>query len=383
MKIGILGGGQLARMLSLAGYPLGCEVTFLSPESKSSAAPLGRQIRADYDDEGALTRLATWADVVTYEFENIPAFAPRLLTQSAAVRPGVEALALAQDRLLEKQLFASLEIPTVAYRRIDTETELQQAAQVLDCPAILKTRSQGYDGKGQVVLRRKEELAPAWRRLGGQPAILEKVVAFERELSIIAVRGLHGDIVFYPVSENIHRDGILRLATCRPSDPMQAQAEAYARKLLTRLDYVGVLTLELFQVGGRLLANEFAPRVHNSGHWTIEGAATSQFENHLRAITGLPLGATTPNGVAATINFVGALPPGAEILRHPETHLHVYGKDPRPGRKIGHATVRAESQRQLGGIVPSLLALAEASEAQLWRQHVHGQDALRCGRSPM
>jgi len=383
MKIGILGGGQLARMLALAGCPLGYEISFLSPDPKPCAALVGRQIHADYADEGALTRLAAWADVVTYEFENIPAFALRLLAQSAAVRPGVDALASAQDRLLEKQLFADLAIPTASYQRIDAESDLHQATQAIGFPAILKTRRQGYDGKGQVIVRRKEELAPAWRRLGGQPAILEEVVAFERELSIIAARGLQGEAVFYPVSENLHRNGILRLATCRPDDSMQARAEAYARKLLTRLDYVGVLTLELFQVGDRLLANEFAPRVHNSGHWTIEGAATSQFENHLRAITGLPLGATTPNGVAATVNFVGALPPGAEILRHPETHLHVYGKDPRPGRKIGHATVCAESQRQLRGIVPSLLALAEASEAQLWRQHVHGQDALRCGRSPM
>jgi 5-(carboxyamino)imidazole ribonucleotide synthase len=362
MKIGILGGGQLARMLALAGLPLGCEFAIFSPDRQSCAAPLGRQMRADYDDEVALSRLAAWSDVITFEFENIPAQALQFLTRHAVVRPGVEALRLAQDRLLEKQLFTQLGIPCAPFQPADSLADLHQAAQSVGLPAVLKTRRQGYDGRGQVVLHHIDEFAPAWQLLGGQPAILEGLVAFDRELSVFAVRAVTGETIFYSISENIHHDGILRLAVSRPDDPAQKQAEQHADRLLKHLDYVGVLALEFFQVGDQLLANEYAPRVHNSGHWTIEGAATSQFENHLRAITGLSLGSTALNGVAATINLIGSIPDNTEILRNYNAHLHLYGKTCKPGRKVGHITLCADSMQQLQLQLPGLLRLAGAGD---------------------
>lgn len=362
MKIGILGGGQLARMLTLAGFPLGWEFTIFSPERQSCAVPLGRQMRADYEDEVALSRLTKWSDVITFEFENIPAQALQFLARHAVVRPGVEALRLAQDRLLEKQLFTQLGIPCAPFQPADSLADLHQAAQSVGLPAVLKTRRQGYDGRGQVVLHHIDEFAPAWQLLGGQPAILEGLVAFDRELSVLAVRAVTGETTFYSVSENIHHDGILRLAVSRADDPAQKQAEQHADRLLTHLDYVGVLALEFFQVGDQLLANEYAPRVHNSGHWTIEGAATSQFENHLRAITGLSLGSTALKGVAATINLIGCIPDNTEILRNCNAHLHLYGKTCKPGRKVGHITVCADSMQQLQLLLPGLLRLAGAGD---------------------
>ncbi|MGM0418538.1 MAG: 5-(carboxyamino)imidazole ribonucleotide synthase [Thermodesulfobacteriota bacterium] len=354
MKIGILGGGQLAKMLALSGIPLGFEFTVFSPEEESCAGHLGRRIRFDYTDEKALSSMSEWSDVITFEFENIPLSCINYLAVQGAVRPGPLALRLAQDRFLEKQLFTELEIPCTPFYKIDSLSELYDAAKLTGFPAILKTRRQGYDGKGQQVLRHIDDLEQTWKFFEGVPFVLERSVNFEREVSLIAVRGMSGDTVFYNISENIHKKGILHLAVSQPYDPLQGQAELYAKRLLEKLDYVGVLTLEFFQVGNSLIANEYAPRVHNSGHWTIEGADTSQFENHLRAISGLPLGSTALKGVAATINLIGSIPDKNEILRTNNTHLHLYGKTCRPGRKVGHITVCADNMNKLRGLLAGL-----------------------------
>src|SRR5690606_25582511 len=281
VKVGVLGAGQLGRMLALAGYPLGLRFRFLDPNPESPAAALGEFIAADYDDPDALRRFAEGLDVATYEFENVPAsVADYLAGHVPAVHPHYAALAVSQDRLSEKQLFRRLGIPTAPFAAVDSEDDLARAVDEVGLPAVLKTRRYGYDGKGQFVLREAADVHRAWAALGGAPLILEGFVAFERELSIIAVRGRDGDIVYYPLSENHHLEGILR-RTIAPAPgvtaSLQARAEASARAVLEEFDYVGVLAIELFQRGDDLLANEMAPRVHNSGHWTIEGAETSQF----------------------------------------------------------------------------------------------------------
>ena len=346
MKVGIVGAGQLARMIALSGYPLGLEFLFLDPAADACAAPLGELLHGDYDDPALLKRLASEADVVTYEFENVPAASIAYLEEHCPVYPNSGSLATARDRLNEKTLLGRLGIATAPYAAVESEEELRQAVAGLGLPAILKTRTLGYDGKGQAVLRSEADIADAWRQLGGVPLILEGFVHFTREVSIIAVRGRNGECRFYPLAENTHRDGILHLSLSRPNDPLQAQAESHARKLLEALDYVGVMALEMFVVGNTLVANEMAPRVHNSGHWTIEGAETSQFENHLRAICGLPLGSTTARGHAAMLNYINELPEREAVLAT-GAHLHLYGKAPRPGRKVAHATVYAESDALL------------------------------------
>ncbi len=275
------------------------------------------------------------------------------------MHPGPAALAAAQDRLAEKTLFRELGIDTPRFQAVASLDELSAAVAEVGLPAVLKTRRLGYDGKGQALLRSDDDLAAAWAAIGGVAAIVESLVPFERELSVIAARGRQGEIAYYPVSENTHRDGILRLSLSRPGDPMQARAEQYLGRLLEYFDYVGVLALELFQVGGRLLANEFAPRVHNSGHWTIEGAETSQFENHLRAVLGLGLGATGPIGQAAMVNCVGAMPPLEQVLAIPEAHVHDYGKAPRAGRKVGHLSLRPEDAQRRRRLVEQLQRLAD------------------------
>jgi 5-(carboxyamino)imidazole ribonucleotide synthase len=313
--VGVIGGGQLGRMLALAGIPLGLSFRFLDPSPDAPAAEVGELLVGDYDDPELLDRLADGAAAVTYEFENVPVAAAR----RAGAIPAPAALEASQDRLVEKQLFRRLGIPTP---KLDDEVD--------EFPAILKTRRLGYDGKGQ----RQVE---TWE---GPDAghVLEERVPFDRELSLLAVRGAEGDTRFYPLVENVHEHGILRTSRVPAIHAPQADAEAYATRLLDELGYVGVLALELFDVGGSLLANEFAPRVHNTGHWTIEGARTSQFENHLRAVLGLPLG-STESRPAAMFNLIGSAPPPADVLAVPGAHLHLYGKEPRPGRKLGHITL--------------------------------------------
>lgn len=344
MNIGILGGGQLARMLAQAGQSQGLKFMFLSPESASCAAPFGEHLLANYDDESALQRLAQWADVVTYEFENVPAPSIRFLERYARVHPSSNALSISRNRVTEKEQFRALGIPTAEFAAVDSPLDLQAAVARIGLPAILKTRTDGYDGKGQAVLRTQEDVASAWAALGAVPCILEAMIPFARELSIIATRSETGEKAFYPVSENYHRQGILRLSLSRPNDRMQLMAEALINRLLDELDFVGTLTLELFQVQDKLLANEIAPRVHNSGHWTIEGAQTSQFENHLRAIQGLALGATGVTQSAAMVNIVGEWPLALTQLVAPHTYLHDYTKAERAGRKIGHLTLLDEKQ---------------------------------------
>ncbi len=359
MIVGVLGAGQLARMIALAGYPLGVKFIFLDPSADACATRLGEHLLGNYDDPLLLAQLAERADVVTYEFENVPAEVAEFLASHTRVHPAPKALAVAQDRLIEKSFFNDLSIPTPAYAAVDSFEDLEQAMSMIGYPAILKSRTMGYDGKGQTLLRSTDDLKIAWKLMAGVPAIVEAFVPFKREVSIIAVRNVSGAMVFYPLSENIHRGGILRVSVSCDTDPMQQQAETYISRLMEALDYVGVLALELFEINGELIANEFAPRVHNSGHWTIEGAETSQFENHLRAILDLPLGATNLVGKAAMVNFIGGLPVTEELLAIPHTHLHLYDKVPRKGRKVAHATVRTENAEELTALVKQLIVLAD------------------------
>jgi 5-(carboxyamino)imidazole ribonucleotide synthase len=341
VRIGILGGGQLARMIALAGHPLGLTFRVLEPASGPSAAAVAEHVQGDWTDPAALDRFADGLDVVTYEFENVPVTAAARLAERLPVLPRPRALEVAQDRLVEKQFFRQRGIDTAPFLPVDDADALRRAAAELGLPAVLKTRREGYDGKGQLVLREEAELEDAWLRLGGRALILEAFVPFRRELSVLAVRDHGGEVRVWPITENVHRDGILR--TSRAPAPgvdagLRGTAERYARTVLEGLDYVGVLAIELFDAGGSLLANEMAPRVHNSGHWTIEGAVTSQFENHARAVAGLPLGSTEPLGHAVMVNLIGELPPSDAALRIEGAHLHLYGKEPRPGRKLGHVT---------------------------------------------
>ena len=344
MIIGILGGGQLARMLALAGLPLGFRFVFYDPAPNPCAAHLGEHVQGEFTDLLRLEFFARRVDIVTFEFENIPLECIEFLSTLTVVRPGPGALATAQDRLLEKRLFMELGIPVPAVRDVDSLGALEAAIADIGLPAVLKTRTLGYDGKGQHVLRDPDDVARAWQLLGGFSLVLERLVEFDREFSILAVRGACGETAFYPLSENVHQEGILRFSKSCPDDPIQAQAEEMAGKVLRSLDYVGVLVLEFFQVGRTLLVNEMAPRVHNSGHWTIEGAETSQFENHLRAIAGLPLGKTGLTGHSAMVNFIGRKPDLVQLLALRGLHVHLYGKSERPGRKVGHATLWCRSE---------------------------------------
>lgn len=357
MLIGILGGGQLGRMLVLAGYPLGLRFRILEPAPSSPAGMVAEQVVAAYDDAHALTRFAQDMDVVTYEFENVPVSSVHNLAHYCSIYPPAPALAVAQDRLNEKVFFQTLGIPTPSFLPVDSIDDLEAAAAQIGFPAVLKTRRLGYDGKGQVVLHTPDEAAAAWKTLGGSALILEEFVNFECELSILAVRSRTGELAFYPLPENTHRGGILArsIAPAPGLTPeLQSQAEHYATQVLHALNYVGVLAIELFQVGSKLIANEMAPRVHNSGHWTIEGSETSQFENHLRAILGCALGSTATVGYSAMINLIGTIPDTAKILSLPGAHLHLYNKSPRAGRKLGHVTLRADSREALMTLLSQL-----------------------------
>ncbi len=315
--VACIGGGQLGRMLGLAGLSFGLEFRFLDPAPDACAGAVGELVVGGYGDPEALDRLAAGADVVTYEFENVPVAAA---ARVSAV-PGIAALERGQDRLHEKELFRSLGIPTARFGTLE-DTGL---------PALVKTRRLGYDGKGQRLVEVDGPL--------GDGELAEELLRFDRELSIVGVRGADGETRFWPVGENVHRDGILRVTRAPAVDAPQAEAERICTALLDALGYVGVLAVELFEVEGRLRANEFAPRVHNTGHWTIDGAVTSQFENHLRAILGLPLGPTDARASSVMLNLIGDAPPLVELAALPGARLHLYGKEPRPGRKVGHVTL--------------------------------------------
>jgi 5-(carboxyamino)imidazole ribonucleotide synthase len=350
VTIGILGGGQLGYMLALAGYPLDLHFRFLDPSPEAPVGRIAQRVTADYKDHAALEKFANALELVTYEFENVPVEAAKFLAERVPVYPPPAALEAAQDRLNEKALFQKLDIATTEFHPVLKHRDLDAAVKKIGLPAILKTCRFGYDGKGQWLLRTPEEVAKAKTELPPLPMVLERFVPFARELSILAIRSRDGEIASYPLVENHHRGGILRLSLApapRLDPQIQRAAENAARRVLEALKYVGVLAIEFFEHDGRLLANEMAPRVHNSGHWTIEGAITSQFENHLRAVLGLPLGSTTPVGCCAMVNLIGDLPDPAEVLAIPDAHAHLYGKSPRPFRKLGHITLRAASPEQL------------------------------------
>ena len=364
MTIGILGGGQLGYMLALAGYPLGLHFRFFDPSPEAPVGRIAPRVTADFNDESALEKFANGLELVTYEFENVPVETVRFLAERVPVLPSGEALEVAQDRISEKTLFQKLGIPTTEFAPVSGRNDLDAAVKKIGLPAILKTSRMGYDGKGQWHLRTTDDVAKAKSELpdgqgspGNIPYILEKFVPFTRELSVIAVRARTGETAVYPLVENHHRGGILRLslAPAPHLDPaIHRSAEQAARGVFDELDYVGVLAIEFFEQSGKLLANEMAPRVHNSGHWTIEGALTSQFENHLRAVVGLPLGSTHAIGCSAMLNLIGETPEAAEVLAVRDAHLHLYGKTARAGRKLGHVTLRASSSEQLASRLSEL-----------------------------
>jgi 5-(carboxyamino)imidazole ribonucleotide synthase len=343
MTIGIVGAGQLGRMLALAGYPLGLDFLCLDPARDAPAGQVAPLLTGAFSDRALLRQLARRCEVVTFDWENVPGASLRTLARgrhSARIAPPVAALECGQDRVSEKRLFEQLRIPTTRWRAVDSAAGLERAIAAVGLPGVLKTRRLGYDGKGQALIRTRGDAGRALARLGAAPLLYEEWVPFDCEVSVIGARGARGEVAIYPLCGNVHGAGILRL-TCAPHGPKRWQrlAALYLRRVLTHFRYRGILTIEFFVRRGQLIANEMAPRVHNSGHWTIEGAATSQFENHLRAILGLPLGATRALGHSAMINLIGHIPPRARLLAQDGVHLHDYGKQPRPGRKVGHCTI--------------------------------------------
>ena len=341
MKVAIVGAGQLGRMLALAGYPLGIESRFFDTSADTPGGQVGPIVTGAFEDTDKLGTLARGVDVVTFDWENVPVASLAAMRAFAPVYPQPRVLSVAQDRLLEKTLFRDLGIATPSFAPVDLRSDLDAAIGRIGMPGILKTRRFGYDGKGQARIRRRADIEAAWQALGGQPLIYERFIDFRREVSLLAARSTRGETVFYPLTENVHEHGILVSSRAPHRAPaLQASAERQVGAVLARFGYVGVLAVEFFVAGNALIANEMAPRVHNSGHWTIEGATTSQFENHLRAICGLPLGSTAVRGHATMVNFVGRLPTPRRALAEPGLHLHDYGKrKARPGRKLGHATV--------------------------------------------
>ncbi|MFG0245214.1 MAG: 5-(carboxyamino)imidazole ribonucleotide synthase [Phycisphaerales bacterium JB052] len=357
-RVGIIGGGQLAQMLAQSVQPLGVRCTVLDPNDSCCANSVCEQIVGEYDDPDALRRLADCSEVVTYEFENVPATAAEIIRAICPIHPNPDALGYAQDRHLERGMFSELGIAIPNYRAIDDVDSLQEALSELGTPAILKARTLGYDGKGQVLINDAGNAAEAFETIGSVRAILDQFVEFARELSIVATRSVEGDIVYYPLSENVHRGGILRVSKAPArdvSDALTQQARNAAKRVLERFDYVGTLAVEFFQIGSgddaTLVANEIAPRVHNTGHWTIEGAQTSQFENHMRAVMGMKLGSAEPIGCSAMVNIIGDEPRPGALESMPEAHVHMYGKAPRAGRKIGHVTLNAPSEEELDALL--------------------------------
>mgnify|MGYP001161507624 FL=1 len=359
MKVGILGGGQLGHMLADAAHAISLETLVLDPKPDAVAGQVTRHLVADWVDESALAELSQ-CDVVTYEFENVPAEAVERLQHDTAVHPSPDALVISGDRIIEKNFFHDLGIETAPFAQVDTREDLDRAITEIGLPAVVKTRRFGYDGRGQAVLRSSADVDAAWIELGGQALILEGFVPFDREVSLIAVRGREGEIRSWPATENVHEGGILHISRAPApdvSDDLRTQAESGLEAIMSRLDYVGVLVVEFFQIDGRLVANEMACRVHNSGHWTIEGAPTSQFENHMRAVAGLPLGVTDTEGFAAMVNLVSDVPSMTALKGRDGISLHVYGKSAAPGRKLGHVTVVAPSREVLETRIAEILGV--------------------------
>ena len=365
--IGIFGGGQLGRMMAQAALPLNIQCTFFEANTDCPSAALGQVFSTKA--ENGLNEFIESADVFSLEFENTPLADVDVLTQSKAIHPPRQALATAQNRLLEKALFDKLDIPVAPYRAVDSLESLKQAVADLGLPIVLKTATGGYDGKGQFVLRTADQIDQAWAELGSAKSLIaESFVTFSREVSIIAVRGLDGEVKTWPLAENHHHNGILShsIVPAPNSADLQPVAQDYITRLLNHLNYVGVLTLELFVTDKGLYANEMAPRVHNSGHWSIEGSVCSQFENHVRAVAGLPLGSTEVVRPTVMINIIGKHPKTEDVLALNGVHLHLYNKTERAGRKLGHITLMPVNQselvllcRQLAKILPEPLALSE------------------------
>jgi 5-(carboxyamino)imidazole ribonucleotide synthase len=347
MTVGVLGAGQLGRMMALAGYPLGMQFLFLDQAEGTPAHQVAPSLIGSFTDPALLEELARRCDVITFDWENVPAASLDALEARVRIAPPRAALATAQDRLLEKNLFAQLRIPTNRNQAVDSAADLARAVREIGLPGVLKTRRLGYDGKGQFVLRKPADVEAAWQALGNAPLLYEEMVPFDYEVSAIGVRGQDGRFAMYPLNRNLHRDGILRMTRAPWKSPtLERAARRVLQRVMDHFDYVGVLAMEFFVHRGRLVANEMAPRVHNSGHWTIEGAVTSQFENHLRAVCGLPLGSTAARGHCAMLNLITVVPSIPSLLAEPGLYLHDYGKQPRPGRKLGHVTIVESTARK-------------------------------------
>jgi 5-(carboxyamino)imidazole ribonucleotide synthase len=360
--VGIVGAGQLGRMLALAGYPIGVRCLFLDRSADTPGAQVAPTLVGDLQDAARLAELASRSDVVTFDWENISGGALKPLEKITQVRPPRAALEVSQDRLAEKALFGKLKIPVAAHAAIDSKAELIKATEKIGLPGVLKTRRLGYDGKGQFVLREAAHIDAAWDAIGGTALIYEKFQAFSREVSLVGARSAAGHTVFYPLSANTHGGGILRCSVAPfASVQLERAAKRYLTRIMNALEYIGVLTVEFFVVNGRLIANEMAPRVHNSGHWTIEGCVTSQFENHLRAICDMPLGSTRALGHTAMINFLGEMPDRERLLAIEGLAFHDYGKEPRPGRKLGHCTILKRQSQDRNRALAGTLQLIEWS----------------------
>jgi len=357
MKIGVLGAGQLGRMMAISGYPLNHQFGFLGDSNNEPSSLLGHMFALE-DNKDSIESLTAFADVITYESENTDVEVVKEINKNIPVYPGEKSLFTTQHRGREKSLFDQLNIPCAPYKMVNSEQDLVDAVNTIGLPAILKTATEGYDGKGQFLMRDISEITKAWKSMNGVESILEGFVNFKRELSLIAVRGIDNDHKYYPLVENTHHDGILRLtiAPAQAIDPaVQETAEHYMQTLLDEMNHVGVLTIELFETEDGLVVNEMAPRVHNSGHWSIEGANTSQFENHVRAITGMPLGDTTPiHSFSAMVNIIGESGPTEIALNMPNAHLHLYNKSERADRKLGHINITAKSQAELDTSIEKL-----------------------------
>ena len=346
MTVGILGAGQLGRMLALAGYPLGLDFLFLDPAKDAPAKRVAPVLQGAFTDRKLLRQFARATQVATIDWENVSLEALHTLADAGAhIAPPIPAVACAQDRVNEKRLFERLKIPTTRWQAIASRAQLERAVREIGLPGVIKTRRLGYDGKGQAVVKTQDDVQRAWEEMGTVGLIYEEWIPFDCEVSIIGARRRRGEIAIYPLNGNVHAQGILRLTRAPYGPPRWHRLAArYLQSVLTRFKYSGILTIEFFVRDGRLIANEMAPRVHNSGHWTIEGAVTSQFENHLRAILDLPLGSTRPTGYSAMLNLIGSLPPREIALGWEGVHLHEYDKEPRPGRKVGHCTVVEPTQ---------------------------------------
>lgn len=373
--IGIIGGGQLARMLALAAHRLDLSVTVLDPDPRCPASDVATQIVGETHDVERLQRLAERSRVVTFESENIDVDAVVTIADATTLAPTIASLEVGSDRLREKLFFRALDIPTPTFAAAKTAAQLRIALERVGLPAVVKTRRFGYDGKGQHVVRNRGQADSVVAGSGGADLIVEACVPFTRELSVVLVRARNGAILAYPVVENEHREGILRVSIAPATeldDDLRTRAVAYASRIANALDYVGVLALEMFEVDGHLLANEMAPRVHNSGHWTLDGAETSQFENHVRAIWGLPLGGTDAYGPRAMVNLVGHQPSREALLAVPGVSAHLYGKQARPGRKLGHVNVGGADLAELRARIEAVRAIVDlgsvpAPGALAWR----------------